>query len=124
MRLIELYKKNKRKNREIIDVDYHMNLLYQDLDYLKNSIPELNGMSEEETLDYFDSIYRKCNSSNPEYDSKLDENMIRIGLRTNEFYSYHDNLSNGAFADSGVGDTPSSLYDDFIDAQNDDLLRR
>ena len=106
-------------SKEISNVDFHMNLLNVDLEELKLRIPELKGKNDQEVLKYLSLIFKKCDSSSPEYDSKLDEEMVRIGLRTDKFYGGHNNniWNNGMFHDDGFGfgAEPTSIYDDYTD---------
>jgi len=124
MKVREFLIKNNVLNQEIGNVDFHMNLLNIDLDELKRRIPKLKEKNEQELLDYIIQIYKKCDSSNPEYDTNLDEQMVKIGLRLFDTIPgpYNRNKWNtGLFEDDGFGfgTEPTSLYDDYIDKTND-----
>lgn len=119
MKVKDFLRKYNVLSKEISNVDFHMNLLNVDLEELKRRIPELKDKNDQEVLKYISLIFKKCDSSSPEYDSKLDEEMVRIGLRTDKFYGGHNNniWNNGMFHDDGFGfgTEPISIYDDYID---------
>ena len=126
MRVREFLKQNNVLNEEIKNVDFHMNLLNMNLDDLKSKIPELKDKSNIEILNYITMIFKKCDSLNPEYDSQLDTDMVRIGLKTDQFYVGHNyNIwNNDTFTDDGfgLGTEFTSMYDDYIDSENERKL--
>ena len=66
-------------------------------------------------------MIQKCNVDNPDYDSKLDEEITRIGLKTDAFAGHNKNKwDNGSFEDDyfGFGTSISSSYDDYIDSMS------
>lgn len=117
MKVKDFLRKYNVLSKEISNVDFHMNLLNIDLEELKRRIPELKDKNDQELLKYVSLIFKKCDSLNPEYDSKLDEEMVRIGLRTDKFYGGH---KNGLFEDDGFEFNAelTSIYDDYIDIDN------
>ena len=127
MKVKDFLSENNALSDEIRNVDYHMSLLYVDLDDLKNKIPELKDKNDQELLEYILWIYKVCNASDPEYDSEVDANMVRIGLKTDVFPGghSHNKWSTGTFADDGYGfgDEPTSIYDDYVDSENEKSIK-
>ena len=115
MNIRELLKKNRLLTKKIINVDYHMDLLNYDVENFKYKIPQLREMTEAEVVNYIIDVYSKCDLNNPEYDSKIDEEMTRIALRTNVFYGGHNHnkWETGTFEDDyyGFGNDLMATYD-------------
>jgi len=127
MKIGDLLRKYGLLSKEIVDINYHMNALHCDVKHLKSIVPELFDKNGEELALCIKEIFDKCDSSNPEYDAKLDEEMTRMGLKTDVFYPgyNHNKWNNGMFEDDGFGfgTEPSSLYDDYIDSMSDEEHR-
>ncbi len=108
-------------NKEIRNIDYHISLLDMDIKKLKSRIPQLIEKSDQEVLNFILSIYKKCDSLSPDYDSKFDEEIVRMSLQTHVFNIYHNFEDNFPY-DSYYfepNNPPTSLYDDYIDLEND-----
>ena len=122
-----LLKKHNALTKEISRIDYHMDLLNVSVNSLKRVIPELNGKTEEELVTAIEAIYRKCDSASPIYDSELDQQMVRLGLRTDKFpQSYPGKNIYGSLdsaPEQGIGDEMTSVYDDYVDSDNDRMHR-
>ena len=125
MKIKDLLKKYKALTPEIVRTDYHMSLLNVDTMDLKRRIPALAEKKDQELVAYIAAIYRRCDSDNPEYDSKLDEEMVRLALRTDKF---NGGRPDGMISDDvrtpaeeGVWEEITSIYDDVVDAENDRL---
>ena len=104
-----------------------MDLLNVSIASLRRVLPELNGKTELEILAAIKAIYRKCDSSSPEYDSELDQQMVRLGLSTDKFpHSYPGKNIYGSLdsaPEQGIGDEMTSVYDDFVDSESDRMQR-
>ncbi len=119
MKIRELLKKQKLLTKKILLVNYHMNLLNCDVLELTNKIPALKDKSQEELSNFIVNIFNRCDQDSPNYDSKLDLEMTRFGMKTDMFIGGHcKNIwSYDTFSDDyyGFGDEVTSIYDDYID---------
>ncbi len=127
-RVVDLLKERQLLNDEIADVNYHMNLLSCNVDYLNTKIPSLFDKDDNEIANFVVDVFTKCDARHESYDPKIDETMTRIGLKTDVFYpGKNPNLwNNGMFHDDGFGfgTEATSIYDDYIDSMsNDDRSR-
>lgn len=84
-----LLKKYGKWTPEMKMVNYHMGINKYDpkalLDILsRDKVIEIdpNNISEEQLAEVILRLIKKCNASNPEYDSKINEEMTRIGMNT------------------------------------------
>ncbi len=84
-----LLKKYGKWTPEMKMLNYHINIMKYDpkalLDILsRDKVIEIdpNNISEEQLAEVILRLIKKCNAVNPEYDSKLDEEMTRIGMNT------------------------------------------
>ena len=120
MKIAELLRKNNLITKEISIVNYHMNLLNCDVEELKIKIPELRDKSKEEIINYIIDIFDKCDQNSPNYDSDLDTEMTRLGMKTDVFNGGHckSMWKSDTFADDyyGFGNELTSIYDDYIDS--------
>lgn len=123
MTVKDLLKKKDLITKEIINIDYHMEFLKCDIKELKEKMPELREKTDEDLAYYIVDMYHKANASSENYDPELDEEMTRIGLKTNDFHDGKkcNKWNTGMFEDDGFGfgNTVTDLYDDYIDAEND-----
>lgn len=121
MQIVDLLRKNNKLTKEIKNINFHFNLLTCDLEYFKMKIPALRDKSNEEIANFVVEVFNKCDSSKEEYDYKLDEEMTRIGLRTDVFNGRytHNKWDEELFEDDnfGFGQEITSIYDDYIDSE-------
>ena len=108
-------------NKEIRNIDYHISLLDMDIKKLKSRIPQLIEKSDQEVLNFILSIYKKCDSLSPYYDSKFDEEIVRMSLQTHVFNIYPNFEDNFPYDNYNFepNNPSTSLYDDYIDLEND-----
>lgn len=125
MKIRELLTKNGVMSKKIENVDFHMNLLMQDISVLNNLFPDFKKTKKEDILQFVLELFEKCDSDNDKYDAKLDEMITRYTLQTDKFYGSHKThkWDNGDFfKDDGFGFGTSPLgdsYDRIIDEEND-----
>lgn len=125
----ELFRKYNKFSKEIDTINFHLNVLNCNVDDLlarlrkDNVIDVPKDIDEEKLSELIVRIIQRCNMDNPDYDSKLDEEMTRIGLKTDAFYGGHNKNkwnNGGLFEDDyyGFGTSTSSSYDDYIDSMS------
>lgn len=129
MKVKDLLESRQLLSDEIQTVNFHMNLLHCKVDDLKAKFPELRNKSAEELANILVNIFHKCNASNEQYDPQLDEEMIRFGLKTNDFLGPHSTSKwdTGFFEDDdfGFGNRETNQYDGYLDSiDNDKRFRR
>ena len=121
-----LLKKYGLYSGKISEINYHLNILDYNAEQLvmrlaRNGLIVLpQNLSEEVLVKIVLDLILKCDINNPDYDPKIDEEMIRIGMKTDQFYGGHNHniWANGMFHDDGFGfgTEPTSIYDDYIDS--------
>lgn len=125
--VMNLFQKYNKFSKEIGILNFHLNILNCNVDDLlaklrKDNIVDIpKDISEEELSELIVRVIQKCNVDNPDYDSKLDEEITRIGLKTDVFAGHNKNKwNNGSFEDDyfGFGTSISSSYDDYIDSMS------
>ena len=105
----ELFKKYKLFNKEISKMNFHLNVLCCNSEKLLKQLSDSGviiiseEMEEKDVAVFLETLIEKCDMDNPNYDSVLDEEMTRIGMRTDRFYS--NNFSN--WNDDEYFDRPS-----------------
>ena len=116
----DLLRKNNLLTKEISIVNYHMNLLNCDVEELKARIPKLRDKNDQEIINYIIDIFDKCDQNSANYDSKIDEEMTRIGMKTDVFYGRHCNSKWNRDTDDyyGFGNEITSEYDNYIDSMS------
>lgn len=129
-----LLKKYGLYSEEIKNIDFHMNILKSDAKELvarlsRDGLVSLEiELTEEELAKLILELMLKCDVNNPNYNTKLDEEMTRIGMKTDHFLGGHNKniWNNGFFEDDGFGfgTEPTSIYDDYIDSQNNGHIKR
>ena len=115
-RVVDLLRDKKLLTEDIKMVNYHMNLLKCTIEDLSMKVPELKGKNEDEIAAYVVNAFSKCDERNPEYDFKLDQEMTRIGLKTDDFYSDEWCPKLDREEKYGSSQTATQLYDDYVDA--------
>ncbi len=113
-------------------VDYHMNILSKDTATLlarlvKEGLIEIpNDITQKQLAELMLGLIQKCDANNPNYDSKIDEEMTRIGNYTdreqyvNIIHTSSRNNNGGLYEDdeSGYGTDLTSLYEDLRDSRH------
>lgn len=116
----DLLKKYKLYTTQIININYHLNVMWCEAQYLVFKVVGLTGLTEEELAKVLYELILKCDSNNPNYDVKIDEEMTRRGNSTDVFYGgrNHNKWNNGLFEDDGFGfgTEVTSIYDDYQDS--------
>ena len=110
MPIIKLLEKYNLYTKQILEINYHMSILDKDANYVVMKVLGLSNLPEKELAELVYGLILKCDAKNNEYDSRIDEEMIRIGLSTNLFYG--KKIKNWTDDNSQV----TSLYDDFQDS--------
>ena len=118
-------------NDELARINYHLNIFGCDLKTLitklsKNGIMVTSkNITEEEMAYIIEDLIRKCDMNNPEYDSKIDEEMTRIGHKTDQFDCSHkcSKWNNGMLSDDGYGTGSEimDIYDSCVDSMNESV---
>jgi len=125
----DLLKKYDMYGKKVINTDYHLNILNHNVNSVLSRLARENlveidpGLSEEELAGLVLDLINKCDVQNQDYDSKLDEEMTRIGIATDKFRAF-SNYS--AWDDDfSCGTSFTSIYDDYVDSQfeSDDIKR-
>ena len=81
---------NNMDDRDLYRIDYHMDILNSSAEDLINKltskgiIPEKEDLSESEMAKLLASLIKKCDIVSENYDRKLDEEMTKFGLKTDE----------------------------------------
>ena len=89
----QLFDKYGLYQEEIGRINYHFNVLSCNVDELLTKlvkddfINDTSDLPEEVVANVLLQIIKRCDQRNPEYSPKLDEEMTRIGLKTDRFYS-------------------------------------
>ena len=117
MKIVDLLRKRNLLTKEIYNINYHMDLLSCRIEDLEIKIPELKGKSEDELVVIIMDLFDKCNSLSPNYDSEVDLEMTRIGLKTDVFYGGH-NRNKWLYDEDVCFGNESNFYDDYIDSQS------
>ena len=72
--------------KEIQHINYHLNVGWCNASMLVKKVVGLENLTEEELVQIVYGLILKCDSTREDYDYKIDEEMTRIGLKTNKFY--------------------------------------
>lgn len=123
IRLGKLLEKNELLTQSRFDLAENISLLDRNLIDIISCFPEMNEMSRKEQANYIAELIDNSIMTNENYDSKIEEKLIRFGLRTDKFYGRHNhNLwNNGYFEDDyfGFGKPVLDILDQYIDDEND-----
>lgn len=119
----KLLKKYDLYDKSIASIDYHMNVLDSDAVNLiarlekDGYISDIDSKDMESIAKTLCSLIKSCDASKPNYNSKLDEEMIRYGLQTDTIHAKKNR--NELYSDDGGELT--SIYDKNIDIMNDNI---
>jgi hypothetical protein len=122
----------KDKCEALKGLNLHIGILKANIGDFISKMPELKNASPQELADFFATLPEKCNSESSEYDFKLYKEVARICLGSirgphnhNVFNTFNPN-GEGTFEDDhfGFGTNPTSLYDDFVDIENERSMHR
>lgn len=120
MTVEKLLKKYKLYTKSIIEINRILNVMWCDADYLAFKVAGATGLTEKQLAELIYKLILKSDVTNPEYDAKINEEMIRVGFRTNIFPGgqNHNKWNNGLFEDDcfGFGRTATDLYDEYQDS--------
>lgn len=118
----ELLVKYKLFNSKIEAIAYHLSILNQPVKYMVERLTSLGYFesgkkyTEEEKAIIICDVINKCDINSDDYNSKLDENIVRICLKTNKFpkrskSSHMEDDGNEVSVTSILDDYNDSLYD-------------
>ena len=116
-----LLKKYNLYTKDIDIINYHLNVMWCEAEHLVFKITGLTDLTEDELAIILYNLILKCDASNKNYDSKIDEEMTRIGNRANIYpdgfrkgVSQKPMLKSGDFA---FTEEPISEYYDFTNLE-------
>jgi len=113
MTVRELLTKYKMLDDNIKRISFHLGVLNSDPNELVFRILKEKEMKEPELAVAVFTLILRCDVNNPEYDAKLDEEMVRFCLKTDKFPSNnHNSPSNNL-------DEMNEMLSDRIDNQTD-----
>ena len=113
MTVRELLTKYKMLDDNIKRISFHLGVLSSDPKELVFRILKEKEMKEPELAVAVFTLILRCDVNNPEYDAKLDEEMVRFCLKTDKFPSNnHNSPSNNL-------DEMNEMLSDRIDNQTD-----
>lgn len=113
MTVRELLTKYKMLDDNIKRISFHLGVLNSDPNELVFRILKEKEMKEPELAVAVFTLILRCDVNNPEYDAKLDEEMVRFCLKTDRFPSNnHNSPSNNL-------DEMNEMLSDRIDNQTD-----
>ena len=101
-----------------------MRVLDTDAEELAFRILNQKDVPEAELAVTIYTLILRCDSNNPEYSSKLDEEMTRFGLKTDKYDNNrpHSKWHHGTLysdSDPGISEMYTDMYDDYQDFQSD-----
>lgn len=125
----------KDKCEALKGLNLHIGILRANIGDFISKMPELKNASPQELADFFTTLPEKCNSESSEYDFKLYKEVAQICLGSIRGPHNHNVFNagpafnpndDGTFVDDdfGFGTKPTSLYDDFVDIENERSMHR
>ena len=123
----DLLRKHHLYTKDVDIINYHLNVMWCEAKYLVFKVTGLTDLTEDELATVVYSLILKCDANNKDYDSKIDEEMTRIGNRVNIYPSgYIKGVSDKYLLkkdDFFVVDEPISEYYDFIDLEDEGKIK-
>ena len=117
MTVRELLTKYKMLDDNIKRISFHLGVLNSDPNELVFRILKEKEMKEPELAVAVFTLILRCDVNNPEYDAKLDEEMVRFCLKTDKFPSNNHNSPSNNLDE--MNEMLSDRMDNQTDFQND-----
>ena len=118
MTVRELLTKYKMLDDNIKRISFHLGVLSSDPKELVFRILKERDMKDAELAVAVFTLILRCDINNPEYDAKLDEEMIRFCMKTDKIPSSnkHNSPGNDLYE---MNEMLTDIIDDQVDFQND-----